>query len=409
MRRKMKTSTRSWFLFFLVFPFLAASLWGADATLRGVVTDTAGKPVRGAIVKATLGAKSISRFTQQDGRYELPVAPGTYQLSVDAYGYGVKFQTKDAAQAGDANFTLTPKWDATRLTGADMTPLVPDDAPGKLLKAACIECHDFSVVLHRRGMTSAEWQSFLPDMPAGKRPPRSWSPAELSALGAALEKYFGPESPYFGPEAEPPTQEQISHPAVASAVLKATYREYSIPTGVQAIPHTVFLDRDSKTAWFSEIGLRANKVARFDIASETFQEFPSPVEKSDPHSGVVGKDGRVWITLSPPGFKIISVDPETNKIKLYSNPEDKGTSHTMVLDKAGNLWISGHGTDSAYAQVWCFNVQTEQFKAYKIPGPPQVPDGSRASWEQFPGNNFIKYGTYHLGFDSKGMLWTSTL
>jgi len=320
----------------------------------------------------------------------------------------VKFQTKDATQAGDTNFTLTPKWDATRLTGADMTPLVPDDAPGKLLKAACIECHDFSVVLRRRGMTSAEWQSFLPDMPAGKRPARSWSPAELADLGAALEKYFGPEAQYFGPEAEPPTQEQVNHPPVALAVLKATYREYSIPTGVQAIPHTIFLDRDSRTAWFSEIGLRANKVGRFDLATETFQEFPSPIEKSDPHSGVVGKDGRVWITLSTPGLKIISVDPETNKIKLYTNPEDKGTSHTMVVDKAGNLWISGHGTDSAAAQVWSFNVQTEQFKAYKIPGPAQIPDGSRASWENY-GNKFIKYGTYHLGFDSKGMLWTSTL
>ncbi len=406
---RMTTSwLRAALLCALALLLLATGAFAADATLRGVVTDASGKPVRGAIVKATLGPKSISRYTQADGKYEISVAPGSYQLSVDAYGYGVKFQTKDTAQPGDVNFSLTPKWDATRLTGADITPLVPDDAQGKLLKAACIECHDFSVVMHRRGMTSAEWQSFLPDMPAGKRPPRSWTPAELTDLGNALEKYFGPDSKYFGPEAEPPTQEQLDHPTVAAAVLKATYREYQIPTGVQAIPHTIFLDHDSKTAWFSEIGLRANKVGRFDIASETFQEFPSPIEKSDPHSGVVGKDGRVWITLSTPGLKIISVDPETNKIKLYTNPEDKGTSHTMVVDKAGVLWISGHGTDSAAAQVWSFDPQTEKFKAYKIPGPPQIPDGSRASWEDY-NKSFIKYGTYHLGFDSKGMLWTSTL
>jgi len=169
----MKASMRNVLCCLLAVPLLAVSLFGADASLRGVVTDTSGKPVRGAIVKATLGPKSVSRFTQADGRYEIAVAAGIYQMSVDAYGYGVKFQTKDTAQPGDANFTLTPKWDATRLTGADMTPLVPDDAPGKLLKSACIECHDFSVVIRRRGMTSAEWQSFLPDMPAGKRPPRS--------------------------------------------------------------------------------------------------------------------------------------------------------------------------------------------------------------------------------------------
>ncbi|MGD0965862.1 MAG: hypothetical protein ABSA57_18405 [Candidatus Acidiferrales bacterium] len=33
---------------------LAVSACGADAALRGVVTDTAGKPWRGAIVNATL-------------------------------------------------------------------------------------------------------------------------------------------------------------------------------------------------------------------------------------------------------------------------------------------------------------------------------------------------------------------
>jgi len=409
MKTIMKTSTRNFFWCFLAVPFLAVNLFGADATLRGVVTDAAGKPVRGAVVKATLGPKSISRFTQNDGRYEIPVAAGTYQMSVDAYGYGVKFQTKDTAQPGDTNFTLTPKWDVTRLTGADITPLIPTDAQGNLLRAVCLECHDFSVVIHRRGMTSAEWQSFLPDMPGGRRARRNYSPEESAALGAALEKYFGPEAKYFGPEAEPPTQEQIAHPAVAPAVLKATYREYSIPTGVEAVPHTVFLDHDSKTVWFSEIGQRANKVARFDVATETFQEFPSPVEKSDPHSGVVGRDGRAWFTLTTPGLKIVSVDPETNKIKLYTNPEDKGASHTMIMDKDGNLWISGHGTTSGSAQVWSFNVTTEQFKAYKISSPAEYPADSKGRWEDFSESKFVKYGTYHFGFDSKGILWTSTL
>ena len=155
MTSTMTKLMRSFFCCVLVIPFLAVSAFAADAMLRGVVTDASGKPVRGAIVKATLGPKSTSRYTQADGKYEIQVAPGSYQLSVDAYGYGVKFQNKDTAQPGDVNFSLTPKWDALRLTGADMTPLVPDDAPGKLLKAACIECHDFSVVVKRRGMTSA--------------------------------------------------------------------------------------------------------------------------------------------------------------------------------------------------------------------------------------------------------------
>ena len=133
-------------------------------------------------------------------------------MSVDAYGYGVKFQTKDTAQAGDTNFTLTPKWDVTRLTGADITPLIPTDAQGNLLRAVCLECHDFSVVIHRRGMTSEEWQGFLPDMPAGRRARRNYSPQESAALGAALEKYFGPQAKYFGPKRNPQRKNRSTTP-----------------------------------------------------------------------------------------------------------------------------------------------------------------------------------------------------
>ena len=175
----MKTSTRKFLSCALAVLFLAVSLFGADATLRGLVTDASGKPIRGAIVKATLGPKSISRFTQKDGRYKFRSQPGSYQLSVDAYGYGVKFQTKDTTQAGDTNFTLTPKWDATRLTGADITPLVPDDAQGKLHQGRLHRVPRFQRRAAPAGNDIHEWQSFLPDMPGGKRPPRNWSSAEL--------------------------------------------------------------------------------------------------------------------------------------------------------------------------------------------------------------------------------------
>src|SRR6266478_6673537 len=83
---------------------LAATLFAADAVIHGVVKDSAGKPVRGAIVKATAGNLSISGYSQNDGRYEISVPAGTYDISVDAYGFGPKRQSKDASQAGETNF-----------------------------------------------------------------------------------------------------------------------------------------------------------------------------------------------------------------------------------------------------------------------------------------------------------------
>jgi hypothetical protein len=133
-----------------------------------------------------------------------------------------------------------------------------------------------------------------------------------------------------------------------------------------------------------------------------FQEFPSPVEKSDPHSGVVGKDGRAWFTLTTPGLKIVSVDPETNKIKLYTNPEDKGASHTMIMDKEGNLWISGHGTDSA-VQPRCGPSMCRQSSSRptRFPAQPNIPRIQKAAGK-ITESKPVRYGTYHLGFDSKG-------
>src|SRR5712691_7873529 len=49
---------------------LATALSAADAMIHGVITDTAGKPVRGAIVKVTAGSLSVSAYSQNDGRFE---------------------------------------------------------------------------------------------------------------------------------------------------------------------------------------------------------------------------------------------------------------------------------------------------------------------------------------------------
>ena len=87
---------------------LAATLAAADAVVHGVVTDAAGKPVRGAIVKATAGNLTVSAYSQNDGRYELTVPAGTYEIPADAYGFGPKRSSKDVSQPGDTNFSLEP-------------------------------------------------------------------------------------------------------------------------------------------------------------------------------------------------------------------------------------------------------------------------------------------------------------
>ena len=96
---------------------VSASLAASDAVIRGAVTDSDGKPIRGALIRAQVGYKIVTRYSQKDGRYEITVPVGTYSVTADAFGYGSKRSDKDTAQAGDTNFKLAHSTDVTRLWG----------------------------------------------------------------------------------------------------------------------------------------------------------------------------------------------------------------------------------------------------------------------------------------------------
>ena len=395
--------------------FVVNHLAAADAMIRGVVTDDAGKPVRGALIKASTPERSFSRFTQNDGKYEISLPSGNYTVTVDAYGFAAKRQTVNTDQTGRTDFTVAPKWDITRLLGSEMEGLVTNDAQGNLVKDSCIDCHDLSVVIQRRGTVAADWVGFLHEMPRGKRPDLPFSPLKFDALGVALEKYFGPSAPYFGPDADAPSREQIKHAPIADPVLKATIREWTIHTGAssdrpESFPHSIMVDPlNAQTMWFSEIGYRANKIARLDLETDKIIEYPVPTPKSSPHSGIVGKDGRVWMTVATPGIsaKLLSLDPRTGQVKEYAYPGKRIGAHSLALDKAGNLWISVTGPVN---EVWFFDVSKEQFRSFSYPVPDKYPANSKGSWGEVPGDSeATRLGLYHVAVDSRGMIWGGTM
>jgi virginiamycin B lyase len=381
---------------------LAATVAAADAVVHGVVTDAAGKPVRGAIVKATAGNLTVSAYSQNDGRYELSAPAGTYEITADAFGFGPKRVSTDVSQPGDTNFSLSPRLDVSRLSGADIDSLLPDNPQTRMIRATCISCHNFDTIIKRRGNDSAEWQEFLPSMTGDRQmfQPK-FSPEQLAALGAALEKYFGPAAPYFGPDSEAPTAEQIKHAKISDAALKATYREYRVPTS-GAWVHSVAVDPARDIAWFAEYDYLSNKVGRFDIATQKFTEYPVPSPKAVPHTPIVGKDGILWMTLDAHNVpaKLASVDPATGVLKEYKWPEKQAGTHTVVVAPDGNLWMSSMSSPDEFLG---FDVETEKFKAYKHPVPDKYPDLSNGAWQQYAGKPVGI--TYAVAVDSKGSVW----
>ena len=380
---------------------LTAAVAAADVAVHGVVTDAAGKPVRGAIIKATSGNLTISGYSQNDGRYEISVPAGTYDISADAYGFGPKRLNKDATQPGETNFTLTPRIDVSRLSAADIVGLLPDNADVRMIRATCVGCHDFDTILKHRGDTADKWQAFLPAMTGDRQmfQPK-FSSEQLAALGAALEKYFGPAAPYFGPDSDPPTASEISHANISDAALKATYREYKPPTS-EAWIHSVAVDPSRDIAWFAEYDYLSNKIGRFDIATQKFTEYPVPTPKALPHTPIVGKDGRLWMALDGSvAAKLAAVDPSTGVLKEYKWPEKQPGTHTVAVAPDGNVWMSSMSSSDEFLG---FDVETGKFKAFKHPIPDKYPPVSLGAYEQYAGKPVGV--SYAVAVDSKGMVW----
>ena len=376
---------------------LASTVAASNIVIRGIVTDNSGKPIRGAIVKASAGILTVSRYSQNDGRYEISVPAGNYDVTVEAFGYADK---RHSAQSGKTNFQLTPRIDVGLLTSAEMDSLLPDNKDTKLLRSACTECHNLDTNLRRRGMTSEQWQNFIPNMTQDRMFQPEFSAKQLAALGPMLEKYFGPDATYFGPDADPPKLQDIKHAPISDEALKATVREYKVPT-VGAWTHSITVDPVRDIAWFSEYDYQSNKIGRFDITSEKFEEYPVPTPRSIPHTPIVGRDGRLWMPLAKGGpVKLVSVDPATGQLKQYSWPEEKAGMHTIAVAPDGNLFLSSMSSPDEF---FSFNVKSEQFKAYKHKLPATYPDVSAGAYEQIDAKPTGI--TYDVAVDSKGDAW----
>jgi len=390
--------------------FTPAVASAAEAVIKGVVTDNGGKPVRGAIVKAALDIKSISRFTQNDGSYEIAVAPGTYTVSVDAFGFGVKQMSVDTAKSGDTDFSLSPAaLELSRLTGAELEGILPASSAKTLIASRCIQCHAFATVIHRRGSTAEEWREFLPGMARGSsdEPFGNTPPATLDALSAALGTAFGPDSPQFGTDADAKSWANVKHLDLSDDALRATIVEYKIAK-VTSRPHSIEVDAKNNTAWFAEQSFFTNRAASFDMDTETLHEYPLITERARPHTGAVAADGTYWVALSHGNdpAKLASVNPKTGEVKEYNWPEKaKIPGHTLAIDRAGIIWLTG----SPSGEIWAFNPETKQFKAYNNPAPQTVPKGSVQDWQQSNGEapSSPDGTTYDAAVDNEGMVWFS--
>ena len=85
--------------------FLLLSLAEAFAQSIGSVRAN-GRPVPGAVVTANLGQNKFDTTTDELGRYELPLTPGNWTLTVQMFGFGTASQVRKVPETAPAQWSL---------------------------------------------------------------------------------------------------------------------------------------------------------------------------------------------------------------------------------------------------------------------------------------------------------------
>ena len=111
--------------------------------------------------------------------------------------------------------------------------------------------------------------------------------------------------------------------------------------------------------------MSGNKVARFDVKSQTFKEWDMP-SGHRPHGLLVDKQGVVWTTGNGNGT-IGKLDPASGKIVEFKTPSGGGGPHTIVItDDQSTLWF----TLQSGNKVASLDTQSGAIKEYASSGGP---------------------------------------
>jgi virginiamycin B lyase len=371
----------------------AKDVASSSVSISGMVRTDDGKPLRGAVVTATSGNRSISRFTDQSGRYTLSgLTPGSYNVAATAWGYERKLNSKELSGKSDMSFSLAQQWQPVRqLSSAQWYASLPRNPETQKLEFQCMTCHNGSNLVRHRGSSAEQWQGIVTPMGTDVLNDGEMAAARKNALDSipVLTKYFGPS-------AATPSQDQVTAPEISDAVLKATFREYATPNATYV--HSLTVDPTTQQVYFTEIDRATNAVGQFDIKTEKMIEHKFTADFSQPHNAVVTPDGKVWVSLNN-AHEVGMYDPKTHKVSEFPVV---AVGHTIDADSNGLIWESGTG-------VFKFDPETKESQQYFLPKPPDgtIEPGKSmeimASMTALPAADTC--GTYDLGIGAKNEVW----
>ena len=323
--------------------------------ITGIVKDSAGEPVEGALVRVRNAEKGLTFMvvSQAQGRYTTPnLLPGKY--TVEAVGGNLQqgkatgpVEVTSGQQAKlDVELTIPrkPVAERKRLTQADFAAVMPDGPAKQIVLTKCVACHDLEGVDTRTLRilgTRAQWEEVIGvHRWYTEDRPDHLTKEEVKLLIDYMTKNFSREGK---PPRLPREPGDNSNP------------NRHLPVSLLKGPQTKFVS--------VEFTLRKN---------------------ADPHDISVDSQGVAWISehstneRDAEGIKtgmgtISRIDPKTFTYTQLTPPPAQTPSRPSgsAIDPQGVNWHDDNGHNN---RLIAYNPKTEQFKVYPVPAPPRLKD-----------------------------------
>ena len=353
------------------------------STITGVIKDTLGESVAGALVKVRGIDTGISYMvvSQDYGRYRTPkLLSGRY--TVDAFGGNYQSIPEVAVDVGSVQQEyadrvlsiireITPP--KAKFSNEDYAQLMPAGKAKSLITSRCALCHGLDRVVPAR-KSPQSWQLTVDRMnfflEERKDLGGPLSNQEQESILGYVSKYFTRDAPDI-PDAEPPGGTRISldpnghlpRKLLKDIEAKFVTMEFDPQTPINK-PETE-IGVDSKgNAWISEGG--TTFFGRFDPISLSYIRIESPIGKFPRLLAQIAVDpqDQVWIidNGSSPNSELLRYNHQSKEFKTYkiSAPLRYRAPLNTLRFLDGNVW----GTGNASSRVVKLNSSTGEVTAY---------------------------------------------
>jgi len=304
-----------------------ATLEAQDTTISGVVKDSAGQPVSGALVRVRNAEKNLSFLvvSQEQGRYATPnLLPGSYRVTSFGGGFQGRGTVEAASgRAASLDLSLSEPQPASaprqRMLQADYERMLPDGDAKQIILSRCNVCHGLGVVAMNRG-TREEWDETVDLMKFYMEERRiPFTDQDKAAVVDYASTHFGSSaSRNRGARGEDPNK-HLPRTLLGGAAAKFAAMEFALTPGAGS--HDIAVDSQGN-GWVSERGNNLASISKFDPVALTYTRIPPPPGKVQPRPSGITVDPKdmIWAIDNSPNNRMIAYDTRNREFSTFDIP-----------------------------------------------------------------------------------------